>query len=118
MVAAGKVQTISLTGLQPSERHYKCMGVYKLAVGMVVSGRGVWKQVGEGDRWLFYVSSEKWFVSDEEDMVQEKGRGWIHVSSTAITPDRATEMWQAGSGGAGGWIDAPKLRVRKGPTGA
>jgi hypothetical protein len=114
MLAAAKTKTISLSGLKPSSIHFDCMGAYALVVGKMVNGRGVWKQIGEDDGWLFYSRCKGWFVSVEEDMEEGKGSGYFHVRSTAITPDRASEMWLANDVvGGSGWIDAPKLKAHR-----
>jgi hypothetical protein len=78
------------------------------------AGRQLYASTQSRRTRLCFVSKKSWFVSNEESMVQGTRAGWILVVSTAITPDRATEMWQAGTKGGDGWADAPELEVHRG----
>lgn len=86
------------------------MGVYELPEGNQVNARGVRKRTGQG--WfMYYASSDKWYIGSREGIEAGKTYGWLCVASTALTPDKITEMWQVPDG-TGTWPDALKVRAR------
>jgi hypothetical protein len=83
--------------------------VYELMEGKEVNARGVWQMEGGQERFMYYGSTKKWFISNRADMEAGKGAGWTKVASAALTPEQITETWQVWDGTA--WIAAPKVRV-------
>jgi hypothetical protein len=102
-----------MKGQEEGDDQHCLMGMYELVEGKVVHGRGVWQL---GDRYLFYIKTVgRWYVSDKAGMEASEEAGWINVVSSALTPDRITEMWQVGDGQ--GWHDAPKMKAQLMSTG-
>merc|ERR1719327_684077 len=79
---------VLIEGPLPGEPQADCMGVYELQ-DKVVNGRPVYQLQGaETDLFLYYASSDKWYISDREDMRLGRARGWCQVMSQALTPDK------------------------------
>jgi hypothetical protein len=68
----------------------------------------VWKATGK-EAFMYYGSSNGWYIYDREHMEAGKAEGWVIVASTALTPVKITEGWQVSDGKA--WVDAPKVRA-------
>jgi hypothetical protein len=91
------------------------MGVYELMEGKEVNGRGVWQMAGGQKHFMYYGRNKEWWISKREDMEAGKASGWMHVASTALTPDQiiplyAHETWRVHDGTA--FVDAPRVRAR------
>jgi hypothetical protein len=98
----------------------RLMGVYELMEGKVVSRRAVWqKQEGEetflygGGKFVYYASSNGWFISTREHMETGKSAGHLHLPSTALTPAQArpSEVWKRNDGTR--WAASPEVQVRR-----
>jgi hypothetical protein len=115
MAAAQKVQTISFKGQEEGDPAHSMMGMFELVKSEEANGRAVWQKVGE-DVFIHYGSANDWLVASREAM-EEQGTNkcWMSLVSAALTPDEATETWQVGpsSHGGEGWLDVPKVRVRR-----
>jgi hypothetical protein len=59
--------------------------------------------------FMYYTSSKEWWIGDRAGMEAGEAAGWIHVKSTALTPNQIIETWQVY---VGTWLDAPEVRVR------
>jgi uncharacterized protein YuzB (UPF0349 family) len=110
MVQAQEARSIMVEGQEEGDYQYGCMGMYELVEGKVVSGRGVWQHQGDNDLFLYFCSSMAWYISSKESMEAGKAAGFVHVTSSALTPDQATTQWRVANDSA--FQDAPKLRVR------
>jgi hypothetical protein len=116
--AAQEAKRLSVQGLAFDE--VGVSGVYQLLEGKVVNRRPVWKKHERGtDRYLFYTSSNEWYVSDREDMVrgctsQNSALATLCIVTKALTPDhlRPTEVWLEYDG-QGAFVDAPNVRVTR-----
>ena len=105
------------------------MGLYELIEGKVVNGRGVWQYRGTStmntsmssprrcQRFLYYVSTRKWRLSDREDMEEGKARGYLRVASSALTPDQVladgAQVWRAWDQAQDYCVDVPCVRVSR-----
>lgn len=103
---------VLVEGPQPGEPQADCMGVYELQ-DKVVNGRAVYQQQGETDLFLYYASTDKWYISDGEDMRLGRPRGWCQVMSQAITPDRISEEWTVWDSTTRTWECAPRVKARQ-----
>jgi hypothetical protein len=95
---------------------YHTMGIYELIEGKVVNRRAVWqKQGGAKERFLYYASSNKWYVSKMERMETGCSKGFIKLATTALTPDqtRPSNVWSVLGAAGGGWKDAPEVQVQR-----
>jgi hypothetical protein len=122
MAAAKKARDICIEGKQQDwalqrnfhGRHFmlphRKMAKYELVEGkeVNVNGRGVWQMAGQ-EFFMYYTSSKEWWISDRASMEAGKAAGWMHVKSTALTPNQIIETWQVYDGT---WSDAPEVRVR------
>jgi hypothetical protein len=128
MEQAKEAKVIKVEGLEDgrdtSELHRDKLGVYELMEEKTVNGRGVWQKAGYYGRYIdsgkdyfvYYAQRQKpgdwrwhWFISDRESMEAGEGLGFVKVASSALTPDKATEMWEVGTGGV--WYNAPKMEA-------
>jgi hypothetical protein len=66
---------------------------------------------GGQEYFMYYSSSNQWWIGGRASMEAEKGGGWMGVDSTALTPNQITETWQVSPPGTG-WVEAPKVRAR------
>jgi hypothetical protein len=104
-------------GQEPGDLQYCCMGMYELMEGKAVNGRGVWQHQGDSSVFLHH-QHQDWYINSKERMEAGKAARWGRVTSSALTPDRATELWRVSDTGTqatgwnSGWHSAPKLRVR------
>eukprot|EP00928_Gymnodinium_smaydae_P053743 TRINITY_DN37670_c0_g1_i1.p1 TRINITY_DN37670_c0_g1~~TRINITY_DN37670_c0_g1_i1.p1 ORF type:complete len:587 (-),score=114.41 TRINITY_DN37670_c0_g1_i1:47-1774(-) len=104
---------VLLEGRQPGEPQAECMGVYEV-LDRVVNGRFVYQQQCETDLqlYLYYTTNEKWYVSDAEDMLAGRPRGWCQVTSQAQTPDKIREVWTVWDAASRTWDVAPHVHCR------
>ena len=115
MLAPPPPARIQISGQASGDHHHVLMGVYELQDVSThwVNGRGVWKQE-RGDAYLYYSSNGKWWVSDKEDMLAGKARGWLKTAAdSALTPDKISAKWKATRGKRKGWEAAPKVRSKE-----
>jgi hypothetical protein len=105
---------VLVEGPLPGEPQADCMGVYELQ-DKVVNGRPVYQQQGETDLFLYYASSDKWYISDGEDMRLGRPRGWCQVMSQALSPDRITEdqEWTVWDSTTRTWECTPRVKARQ-----
>jgi hypothetical protein len=64
---------------------------------------------------MYYSSNKEWAISNSNREYMEAGEavGWLKATSTALTPDQTTETWQVSPSNGEGWLDVPKVRVRR-----
>jgi len=96
-------------GPQPGEPQADCMGVYELQ-DWLINGRPVYQQQGDTDLYLYYASTEKWYISDGEDMRSGRPRGWCQVTSQAMAPDKIQEEWTVWDTPMKSWEAAPGMK--------
>lgn len=103
---------VLVEGPQPGEPQADCMGVYELQ-DKVVNGRPVYQQQGETDLFLYFANSDKWYISDGEDMRLGKPRGWCQVQSHALSPEKISEDWTVWDPVTRMWEQDPRLKARQ-----
>eukprot|EP00747_Dinoflagellata_sp_TGD_P184766 gnl/TRDRNA2_/TRDRNA2_40706_c0_seq1.p1 gnl/TRDRNA2_/TRDRNA2_40706_c0~~gnl/TRDRNA2_/TRDRNA2_40706_c0_seq1.p1 ORF type:complete len:566 (+),score=104.32 gnl/TRDRNA2_/TRDRNA2_40706_c0_seq1:34-1731(+) len=103
---------VLIEGNQPCEPQADCMGVYELQ-DRVVNGRPVYQQQSEADLYLYYASTDKWYISDGEDMRSGRARGWCQVVSQAARPDQISEEWTVWDSTTRSWESAPRVKCRQ-----
>jgi hypothetical protein len=108
MAQAQEARSIMVEGQEEGDYQYGCMGMYELVKGTVVNRRGVWQLRDKSDTFLYF-SQIDWWINDEESMEAGEAAGCIHVTSSALTPDRATAQWHVANDSTS--HDAPKLRA-------
>eukprot|EP00937_MAST-01D_sp_MAST-1D-sp2_P002595 g2595.t1 len=86
------VGDVVLEGLPRGAQHAGKMGLYEVSAGEVATGRSVYKQRG-GSNWLFYADGE-WVVGTRGSMREGVAKGWLSVTSGALSPDLVQETWQ------------------------
>jgi hypothetical protein len=61
---------------------------------------------------MYYTSSKMWMIGNDRKSMEagEPLRGFVHVKSTALTPNQIIETWKVWDGAS--WSDAPEVRVR------
>jgi hypothetical protein len=118
LAQAEESRTLLVEGLEDDRNGM--MGVYNLMHGKVVSGRAVWQSSDGGtERFLFYASTNEWYVgSDRAGMEQGHDKGWMLLTTTALTPDRArpSEVWRVDDGAD--WVPTTAVRVRRQDNGS
>jgi hypothetical protein len=115
MAQAKQARRIKIEGGDTRLLRTRVNGVYKLEEGNEVNGRGVWKCAGYVSTvFMYYASSNEWWISDRVTMEAGRAAGFMSAASTALTPDKITETWQVvqSSHSGKGWVDAPKMRAR------
>lgn len=103
---------VLVEGPKLGEPQADCMGVYELQ-DKVVNGRPVYQQQGETDLFLYYAKTDKWYISDGEDMRSGRPRGWCQVVSQALSPDHINEEWTIWDSNTRTWECAPRLKTRQ-----
>lgn len=94
------------------QRHHDKFGEYERAPGVVVHGRGVYRQVGNPGRMIWFVDG-CWYIG----RATEVGSccGWFSAHHDVPTPDQVRTSWRLSSGGNPSIISAPNVRcVRMG----
>jgi hypothetical protein len=109
---------IVMEGVLPGEHQHDLMGVYELIDGKVVNGRGVWQKPASGGLTgptvlVYSARKGEWqLVCKEKTAAGSRVRGG-RVSTKAVTPDRATSLWNVDDSDTTGMTHAaPKLRAR------
>jgi hypothetical protein len=104
--------SIILEGQEQGDNQHDLMGVYELAEGKEVNGRGMWQIAGGRECFMYYGSNKMWYVGNRARMEAGESGGWMKVTSTALTPDQITEAWEVGKDGGGEWLDAPQVKTQ------
>ena len=117
LAAARASAQLVVEGQEEGEPQHDKMGRYELVEGKIVNGRGVWQRKegkeGQKELYLFYASSQEWFIGDKATMEAGEAAGYVAsaVAASALTPNQAAAgEWQAADGGK--FKKAPKVRMR------
>lgn len=103
---------ILIEGPSSGEPQADCVGIYELC-DLTINGRPVYQQHGETDLFLYFSSTDKWYISDGEDMRLGRPRGWCQVASQALVPSQITEEWAVWDSISRGWEVAPRIKARQ-----
>eukprot|EP00937_MAST-01D_sp_MAST-1D-sp2_P007985 g7985.t1 len=98
ILASGRF--VEFEGQPASEPHASYMGTYSQVAGKEMNGRGVWRSDTHADCFMYYATSNDWFVGRGEDMRKGRPSGWWRVTGTAAqTPNLIAGRWQVVVGG-------------------
>ena len=100
----------SSNDLRSGERVASCTGLYKLAKGVQLNGRPVWRHAVNEDRILAYTGSA-WVVQPASK--RGEAFGWLALRSACPLPDLGTRPWEVSRGAGRGWEPRAELCVRE-----
>jgi hypothetical protein len=103
---------VELSGQEAGEVQHCMMGAYELMEEKLVGGRCVWRKRGAGSEAFLYRANSKWWIGSKANMESGRARGWIRVTSNAMTPDAITEQWEVWDGASKNWQDVPNITTR------
>jgi len=94
-----------------------CAGEYCLVPGLQANGWPVWKQSGEGDRWLYTGTSGHWFMASGDDNIGHDldfncSRGVISAGypHNGEMPQCMNSSWERSNGI--GWVGDEAISIR------
>ena len=106
---------VVLSGGSATQRHQDKLGEYERVYGILSNGRGVYRQVGNPGRMIWF-SGGHWFVGRATELGE--CHGWLSAHHDVPTPDQVRTTWRISNQGSSqgtSVTSAPDLRcVRMG----